>query len=325
MIRTLDRITLKTGDRLRVAALVPPDRTYGPAIRRFLDHKGQPWLTHIDRANRGEVDALQTTYFIGLLRRRIVGNVMIVGDGRAGILGHVFTHPDYRRQGVCMRLMAAAVDAFHRSDALVLTLGTGYDSPPYHIYASFGFRGVEPGNGHMVLESQPGALDQYFAAAAVRVAEVRWEHWAGLSLLFMSPAVDALRSYAYGIHGPVGFEGGFLRFQVDRERFDARARVLVTKDGSVVGAALCQRDDRWPEAVYALDLVAHSDFHQHLDRLLDALPLPGGVKIQAHMDKPSPARAAALRAAGFRHEATLAGQLVRFGRARDVRVYALRT
>lgn len=321
MIRTLRHVQLKTGERLRVAALVPPDRTWGRAIRRFLDHKGQPWLTHIERANRGEVDALQTTYFIGLLGRRIAGNVMIVGDGRAGILGHVFTCPDHRRKGICTHLMAAATTAFREAGALVLTLGTGYNSPPYHIYASFGFRGVEPGNGHMVLESQPGALDRYFAPGPARVLDVRWEHWAGLSALFMSPVVDALRSYAYGVHGPVGFEGGFLDLQVRRERLDARAKVLVSGTGSVVGAALCQRDERWPEAVYTLDLAAHPHFRKNLGGLLAGVPLPAGAKVQAYVDRPSSARAAALRAAGFRREATLEGQLVRAGRRRDVLVY----
>lgn len=324
MIRTIGHVKLKGGERMRVAALVPPDRTYGRAIRRFLGHKGQPWLTHVEQANRGEVDALETRYFIGLLGRRIVGNVMIVGDGRAGILGHVFTRPDHRRKGVCTHLMAAATDAFRDGGALVLTLGTGYDSPPYHIYASFGFRGIEPANGHMVFESQPGDLDRYFAHGPARVADVRWDHWAGLCLLFTSPEVDELRSYAYGVHGPVGFEGGFLDFQVRRERLDARAKVLVTRAGSVVGAALCQRDERWPEAAYSLDLVAHPHFRGQLGGLLGAVPLPGGAKVQAYVDRPSSARAAALRAAGFRHEATLQGQLVRFGRARDVLVYALR-
>ena len=142
MIRTLGRVALTSGERLRVAALEAPAGRYAAAIRHFLEHKGQPWLAHVDLANRGEVDALRTTYYVGLLDRRIVGNVMIVGDGRAGILGHVFTHPAHRRKGICTHLMAAAVADFRQGGSLAMGLGTGYDSPPYHIYASFGFRGA---------------------------------------------------------------------------------------------------------------------------------------------------------------------------------------
>ncbi len=321
MIRTLRRVTLRDGERLSVAALEAPAGRYAKAIRRFLDHKGEPWLTHVERANRGEVDTLRTTYYVGLLGRRIVGNVMVVGDGRAGILGHVFTDPAHRRKGICTHLMAAATTDFRASGALAMSLGTGYDSPPYHIYAGFGFRGVEPGNGHMVFESRAGALARYFAPARTRAVEVRWQHWAGLSLLYMVPGADAIRSHAYGVYGPAGFEGGFLELQSCREHADVRAKVLVTRAGSVVGAALCQRDARWPGRVYTLDLFAHPSFDAAIARLLAAVRLPREAKVQSYIDRPSQARAAALRAAGFRREATLEHQLVRLHETRDVLVY----
>jgi len=325
MIRTICHARLRTGERLRVAALEAPAGRYAGAIREFLGHKGQPWLTHVERANRDEADALRTTYYIGLLGRRIVGNVMVVGDGRAGILGHVFTRPDQRRKGICTHLMAAATEDFRASGGLVMTLGTGYDSPPYHIYASFGFRGIEPGNGHMVFESQPGALGRYFAPARTRVAEVRWEHWAGISLLYMLPGGDEVRSFAYGVYGPVGFEGGFLHFQTQREQLDARARVLVTRAGSVCGVVLCQRDRRWPSGVYTLDLCVHPAFAADSPRLLRAVPLPRRVKVQAYLDRPSASRVAALEAVGFRREAVLKAQLLRVGAPRDVLVLSRST
>ena len=325
MIRTLRRVTLKTGERLRVAALEAPAGRYARAISKLLDHKGQPWLTHVELANRDEVDALRTTYYVGLLGRHIVGNVMIVGDGRAGILGHVFTQPRHRRKGICTCLMAAAVADFRDSGALAMDLGTGYDSPAYHIYASFGFRGVEPGNGHMLFESHPGDMARYFAPARVRVTDVRWEHWAGISLLYTLPGGDQIRSYGHGIYGPVGFEGGFLQLQTRRHGADARAKLLVTRAGSVVGAAICQRDSRWPKDVCTFDLFAHPNFHGALGRLLRAVPLPRGVKVQAVIDRPSAARAAALRDAGFRREAILRGQLVRPTTSHDVLVFSRRT
>jgi len=325
MIRTLHHAPLPDGQRLRVAELQAPAASYARAIRRFLQHKGQPWMTHVDLANRGQVDHLRTTYTIGLLGRRIVGNVMIVGDGRVGILGHVFTHPHHRRKGICTELVAAALAQFRAAGGLALGLGTGYRSPAYRIYHGFGFRSVESRSGAMLLPCQPGALDRYFAHAPTQPAELRWHHWAGLSLLFMLPAGDQLRSHALRVVGPAGFEGGFLHFQAHRQRLDARARVLLTPEGSVAGAALCQRNDRWPGAVYTLDLFVHPAFRRAAPALLHALPLPRRAKLQAVIDRPSAARAAALRSQGFRHEATLAKQLRRRGRPVDVLIYGRHT
>ena len=321
MFRPLRRVTLKTGERLRVGALRAPAGRYANAIRQFLDHKGRPWLDHIELANRGETDDLQTTYYVGLLDRKIVGNIMIVSDGRAGILGHVFTDPEHRRKGICQALMAAAVGDFRDSGGLALSLGTGYDSSPYWIYHSFGFRGIEPGNGHMLFESREGDLARYFAPGPARVSDVRWAHWAGVSLLYMQPNGDQIRSYAYAVFGPVGFEGGFLNLQADRAKSVAQARVLATRQGAVVGAAILQPDRKWPGRVYTLDLFVHPNFRGTEARLLRALELPADCKVQAFLDRPSASRVAALRAAGFRREATLKSQLDRLGSRTDVFVF----
>ncbi len=320
MFQPLHRVTLKTHEKMRVAALRAPAGRYAKAIRQFLGHKEPIWLTHVDLANEGQTDALQTIYYVGLMGREIVGNVMILSDGRVGILGHVFTAPPHRRKGICQALLAAAVGDFRASGGLALSLGTGYNSPPYWLYHSFGFRGIEPDNGHMLFESTEGALARCFAHAAVRVEDVRWEHWAGLSLLYMQPLGDQIRSYAYGVYGPVGFEGAFLQLMADRARLKPQAKLLVSRAGSVVGAAILQPDARWPGRNYTLDLFVHPAFAGAEPKLLRALSLPPKGKVLAYLDRPSTSRADALRAAGFRREATLPDQLDRLGRRTDVLV-----
>jgi len=322
VIRTLGYARLKTGERLRLAALSAPARRYAAAIRDFLAHKGQPWLMHVDLANEGKVDKLRTTYYVGFLGAEIVGNVMIVGDGRAGILGHVYTRPDHRRKGVCQRLMLAALTGFCKGGGQALSLGTGYNSPAYWIYHGFGFRSVEEGSGSMVLECVPGSLARYFGPAGVRVTAARWEHWAGLSLLFAQPEGNLLRSKAYGIFGPAIFEGGFLQLQAQRERLGVQAQVLVTRAGHVVGAAILQRDPGWPAEVHTLDIFVHPSFQGKLTDLLGALEFPARGKVQAYLDYPSSERVAALMGQGFRLEATLPRQLVRKGQCTDVLVYS---
>jgi len=325
VIRTLGHARLKTGERLRIAAIQAPAGRYADAMRQFLQHKGQPWMLHVDLANQGLTDDLRTTYYVGFLGTELAGNVMIVDDGQMGILGHVFTPPHHRRKGVCRHLMLAAIESFLAAGGRVLTLGTGYDSPPYWIYSAFGFRSVEAGNGHMVFTRRPDELSRLFAPGAARVAEARWVHWPGISLLFMEPGGDMIRSFAHGVFGPDGFEGGFLEFQSRRERSGGQGKVLLGGRGAVVGVALLQRDARWPAPIYVFDLFLHPDFEACAAQLLEAVDLPASAKVQAYLDTPSDSRAAALHARGFRTEAVLAGQLVRGEGRRDVNVLCLAT
>ena len=318
MFQPLGRVTLKTQEKMRIGALRAPAGRFAKAIRQFLGHKGHPWLLHVDLANEGKTDALQTVYYIGLIGREIAGNVMIVSDGRVGILGHVFTAPQHRRKGICEALMRTAAGDFRTSGGLALSLGTGYNSPPYWIYHGVGFRGIEPDNGHMLFESQEGDLARYFAPGGVRVEDVRWEHWAGISLLYTQPVGDQIRSCAYGVYGPVGFEGGFLQLMSDRARLNPQAKLLVSRSGSVVGAAILQPDTRWQGRTYTLDLFVHPAFAGAEPKLLRALKLPRDGKVQAYLDRPSSSRAGALAAIGFRREATLSGQLDRHGCRTDV-------
>jgi len=170
----------------------------------------------------------------------------------------------------------------------------------------------------MLFESREGDLARYFTRGAVRVEDVRWEHWAGISLLYQQPVGGQIRSYAYGVYGPVGFEGGFLHLMADRVRLNPQAKVLVSGAGSVVGAAILQPDSRWPGRNLTLDLFVYPGFAGGESKLLRALRLPRDGKVQAYLDRPSASRADALATAGFRREATLAGQLDRLGRRTDV-------
>lgn len=325
MMRTLRHTKLKTGETIRIAALQAPAGRYARPIRRLLHHKGQPWLMHVDLANEGRTDALRTTFYVAVLGTRLLGNVMIVDDSRVGILGHVFTLPEHRRKGICQNLMAAALDDFAARGGRILTLGTNYDSPPYWIYRGFGFRSVEPQNGHMVAEMRRGELRNYFAPSPTHVAPARWEHWPGISLLFMIPSGDRIRSMAQRVLGPDGFEAGFLDFQCRRERQNAQLNVLLTDSDAVVGAASVQRDSRWPGPVYLLDFFVHPNFTHSQEALVHSLALPRQAKVQTYLDRPSAERVKLLRRLGFRLEAVLASQLWGTSGARDVVIYSLKT
>src|SRR5437588_10036164 len=131
MYTQLDTQKLKTGELLEIGVVEAPDGEWAPRIEPLLAHKGPGWNDHIHRALAGPLDALETRFYVGSIDRELVTQVMIVGHAGAGILGHVFTKPEHRRKGAYRRLMDVQMEDVRRCGYRVLTLGTGFDSPPY--------------------------------------------------------------------------------------------------------------------------------------------------------------------------------------------------
>ncbi len=140
MRTTLAVETLKTGEQLAIECVVPPDAERDAQIRPFLAHKPPHYREHIEAALKGNCDELETRFYAGLLNGEVVGTIMTVEAHGIGILGHVHTREDQRRKGICDAIMRHQMRDFHRRNGHVLLLGTGYQSPAYHIYSRHGFR-----------------------------------------------------------------------------------------------------------------------------------------------------------------------------------------
>src|SRR5690242_15346887 len=125
---------LKTGEILRIECLTAPDEERAGQIKSFLAHKPSSYRWHIDAAFAGECDDLETRFYIGLLDGQLVGIIMTVEARGVGILGHVRTREDQRRKGICQAIMSHKMQDFRQRGGHVLLLGTGYQSPAYHIY-----------------------------------------------------------------------------------------------------------------------------------------------------------------------------------------------
>src|SRR6266511_2365019 len=147
MYTSLGAVTLKTGERMELGVVACPDPAHAAQIVSLLGHKGEPWQSHVEAAVREPLDGLQTLFYLGTLDGTAVTNVMIVGTrgadqqaGGCGILGHVYTVPEHRRKGAYSQLMAVQMEHTRRLGYRALTLGTDFETPPYWIYHSFGFR-----------------------------------------------------------------------------------------------------------------------------------------------------------------------------------------
>jgi hypothetical protein len=313
---------LKTGEAMEIGVVHAPDTDYADKVYPFLGHKGGEWRWHVERALKGSLDDLQTRFYVGSLEGNIICNIMTVEHNRTGILGHVFTRPDQRRKGACALVMAEQMEDFRRRGGGLLLLGTGYNSPPYWIYHSFGFRSVFEGSGFMRYATEDDFETRYFTSSPVHVVDVHWHDWPRINVLSSLHLPAVVRSVAFGLYGPTNFEHGFLLFKKGLEETKSRqGKLLESESGAIVGVAMVQPDERWRGSVYLLDLFFHPDFWGHTGDLLDALDLPEG-KIQCYVDDRSPEKAAFLSGRGFQQEGVMKGQ-VRWGKdAVDVAIYS---
>lgn len=322
MYERLGEATLKTGERMELGVITAPDAGWQDRIMPFLGHKQEPYASHIRRSHEGPLDALETRYYIGHLEGQVISEVMIVGARGAGILGHVYTLPEQRRKGAYQAVMAAQMGDMRRRGFRLLSLGTGFDSPPYWIYHSFGFRGIGEGRGEMVWAAHPEAEAELFRPGAVNARPVRWDDWGyfgWLGLLPLSADEELPRSRVLRLRGRGSAEGPFARLMLQTEAMPEFAvRVLHSEHGATVAWAIlapaatpgaggglgAAPDPHWLPDAWTLDLHVHPGFAPSLPELLADVPWPDA-PVAAALTEPAGPKAAALETAGFTRAARL--------------------
>lgn len=310
MYTALGCATLKDGSTAEIAVVRAPDDVFGDGIRDLLVHKGADWQTHLDAALSGEADPLETRFYLALREGVPVANVMIVERYGVGILGHVFTRPEVRRLGLCRAVLESALRDFEERGGRALVLGTGFESPAYWIYHSFGFRSLDGGFMRFSIGNWNELEPRWFAHSPARAAQAAWEHWPLMSLLASCSSSDPMRSIAWDVRHFGNLEWPFCHFlHTTALGEEAQAVVLQSNGGAVVGCAsiypLRLAADRsvWP-GVWSLDLFAHPNFETDVDPLFVALEPPVG-KLVCLVDPDAHWKADALRRQGFALETVL--------------------
>jgi len=319
----LQTIQLKSNEKMVVVKLTAPAPDWEERVVGLLSHKGQPWINWLRLVLNEELPGLKVHFYLGLLGEELVGNIMTTEavSPQVGIVGHVFTVPAHRRKGICTALMDTLTEDFIDRGGQAMTLGTGYDSAAFHIYASFGFESVAQ-TGRMIWEAQPGFLKDYFAAGPTTVRDIGWSDWALLDLLYTVKDGDFMRSVRFAQYRPASYEGLFPQLHDLLDQPSAQSKVLEKEDGEVVGHATLLPDPRWQNSVLLLDLFVHPNFYEGAGELLAALPFPADAKIQAFAEATSEAKIALLKGRGLQEEAILLRQLTVDGEPVDVVVLA---
>ncbi len=312
MEQHLTDVELKSGEAMRIVRVTAPAPDWKDRIVPFLEHKGQPWVWQMELAFDEGLPGARQHYYLGVLETgEVVGNIMTTEsmDRPVGILGHVFTPPEHRRKGICSALMAALTEDFRARAGRAMFLHTGHDSPPYHIYASWGFVGYRD-TGAMAWLPEDGFWGTQFAPRPVSVRDTHWGDWAPLEALSWVDTGWHVRSLFLDKFGFSGFEGTYIQVQQAlREQRLRDFKVLAADDGAVMGYALLAHLGGFPGRPLALDLFVHPNFVEHAPELARAVELPRCEKVLAFADSASVGKPEALAAAGFEQEATLSGLL----------------
>ncbi len=318
MYERFDTVTLATGERAELGRVLGPDEGDPLGVAELLGHKGQAWEWHVTEALARPLDGLETRWYLARLDGRSVSNVMTVEHAGVGILGHVFTRPEHRRKGLCRAIFERLLPDFRDRGGLRLTLGTGYDSPPYWIYHGFGFRSVVPETGFMACPLVEDFAARWYAPGPTQVADLSWRHWPTLAQLFTDDPGQGLQALCFNAFGPTNIEGSFVSaWQGISAGQGAVARVLERESGAVVGFAALAPDARWQRKTWLLDLLLHPSAVDQGPDLLAALPFPDA-PVQAWVPAVAAGRRAALEASGFGLAAELRRQLPDGG---DVALY----
>lgn len=301
MVESLGSVILKTGETVSAAVIPGPDASWGDRLENLLKHKGDPWNWQNSALLREETGVDSSFY---VLHRDGIpfAHQMTATVGGVGLFGHVWTEPADRGKGAAGLLMNLQMTHFQSHGGRALVLGTGYDTPPYHLYRKHGFHSIEPGSGIMSWSQGDFAEFRaaYLAPSTDAVIEpLAWRHWPVAPVLFAGELPGVVRNVALGLWGRCNTEEPLLKCLHDPTR--AQVSVLRLPNGAVAGLASRSADALVPGAT-CIDICLHPAHDQHGEVLLSGILAVGGTvgKLTAYADEQQPDRWTLLERHGFR-------------------------
>lgn len=309
MHEDLGQVELRTGEILDIRVIEAPDAEYESAVMGVLSHKGELRQWQLQEDFAGRAHGIRSRFYLGFIQGRAVANIAVWESGPCGDLGHVHTVEAHRRKGICKAVMAAQMEDFRQREGRLLILGTGYGSPAYRIYASFGFGSMQPESGHMLHQRDTTFFDDYFAPGKVEAGNLEWRDSGGVWALMAMPQGDWLRSKASQKFGPTCYEAELLRVIYGMQQGELQARVARLESGAVPAYGVLRRDEEWGGQNWVLDLMVHPSWAGDIDGLLAGFEWPDAA-VRCYIDLDSQARKG-LGRAGFAEEALLVAPLRR--------------
>lgn len=322
MYQRLGDSVLKNGETVEVGVIMPPAPESAERLKKLLGHKGWEWVWQVGQSLDGRTDGLENRFYVARRGEVFVSNVCTFEKEGVGILGHVWTPPEERRKGLCNAIFEHLMADFRARKGRLMLLGTGYDTPPYHIYQKFAFVGYYEGSGQMRYAPDANFERKYFAKAPTRIVEPTWQEWPRVNALF-AECEPYVKSFAYGKFYKAHAEDCYIYLQ-HAMGGDPRVSCKLLqseKTGAIVGCAWVVPQHLIPHAML-LDVTCHPKHADGYAKLLAAMTWPD-VKVVALVEAKKRVQAAALKAAGFAPAGSLKGLLPkRDGVVADIQVFA---
>ncbi len=223
----------------------PLSESAADTLVTFLQHKGRPWVDDIRRRVRGEVAGAEDHYFVIYDGPRVVGHVWYTvsqADPRLGLIGHVLTHPDYRRRGIARQLIERAMNEFHHCGGMLMQLFTStLFSLPF--YEQLGFEKLFSQQVYhdrdWYMRSPHGSdqiLHDWFASSDRRIRPLGAGDLPQYCLLYNAQHDHVLKDRAQQIG--CGLEAELAFIDVTNALSEGRATVCVVENSqTIIGAA----------------------------------------------------------------------------------------
>jgi predicted GNAT family acetyltransferase len=277
----IDEIPLKTGEIMEIRMVKAPDDCHRHGIASFLPRYSEIWLWHLNLALRGELNGLESRFYLGLLKGKIISNASTWEHGSIGIIGHLFTAENHRRKGACAALMKTQIQDFRNRGGKAL-IG-GFKQSSYPIAKSLGFRSIVNNCEAMRHDLDRNFGKTYFSATNASCRDSLWMDWPGVSLLYTVKQGWCLRSMRHKIFGPYDYEDYFLEDMRERSRRLCISKVLLSEKGNIVGHAALTFKHHPKGTFWLLDFFIHPTSVSYMDTMLDAVRFPKG-KIKCYVE-----------------------------------------
>lgn len=324
MTGNLGRIILKDKTICDVLRVQGPDAEWAEKIEEMLGHKA-PAYQWANQLMLRQLLGFDAYFYLVAIDGFPIANIKIMELQGVGILGDVYTRPEYREKGAASQLIKILMDDFTARGGKALYLGTGFGGTPYRMYQKFGFSSVAENSGGMAYFSSDDFAQEYFCEGPAALQPLSWRHYPTSSALFMAPVPGVVRCAPQQLFGQRNSEGSMVKLlaELQKDSPACTAVGLQKNNGALVGLAMWDMDPLWPSTA-RVDVFCHPHFWEHGNAMLEVITksIPPSVRqCIAFGDEQCPQKQTVLLNAGFRQSAILPGWISVNEEAVDVRQY----
>lgn len=249
------------------------------ALLPLLWHKGSPWIDDIKNRLEGKYEGSLDRFFVAYDGPRIVAHVWTAvaqRDPRVGLLGHVFTRPEYRQQGLSSRLIEAALGQFARDGGQVMQLFT-YNPDTLRFYERFGFEMIHASqvqHSHDWSMRRPAGsgplVASWFASGPCTLRPLAPGDLPRYCLLYNMEYQTNLKDRAQKIGLGLEAECAFIITLERLQRGQGVCLALENRDAIVGIATLMPCDFPHQSHVGLVDFYVYPQFSSHANKLLQS-------------------------------------------------------